>query len=83
MIYRTPLAPNFSYVIIREDISAQELQQRSPYLYQSILMVATFRDPNRQATMATQLLQTMVTNITLKAEASLDLLQALLVYFSW
>lgn len=82
-IYRNRLAPNFPFVIIREDMSTQELQQQSPYLYESILMVATYHDSIRQAAMAKDILHNLTTSIVLRGETSLDLLQALLIYNAW
>ena len=82
-IYKTRLAPNFPFVLVPEHMSAQELQQQKPFLYESILMVATYSNSDRQAAMAQELLQTLTTSIILKSESSLDLLQAILVYTAW
>jgi hypothetical protein len=82
-IYRTSLAPNFPFVLVPDAMSARELQQRSPYLYESILMVATFNDVDRQAGMANAVLEALTAVIVIKGEASFDLLQAMLVYNAW
>lgn len=81
--YRTCLTPNFPFVIIADDMSAPQLQQQKPYLFESILMAASYRDPDCQTAMAKELLRKLTTSIVLKAESNLDLLQALIVYIAW
>jgi hypothetical protein len=81
--FKTDFAHYFPFVVIPPNKPAQELQQESPHLYEGILMVTSCREPSRQGDMAKELLQNLTTNIVLRAEATLDLLQALLVYIAW
>lgn len=82
-VFRTHFAHQFPFVVIAPNKSAQELQQESPHLYQTILMVASCREPSRQTDMAAEVLQNLTTKIVLKGEAKLDFLQALLLYIAW
>lgn len=82
-LYRVCLTPNFPFILIPEGMPPHELQQQSPHLFESILMVASYSNSEAQSVMARAILQNLTTSIIIKGEASLDLLQAILVYNAW
>ena len=81
--FRALFVLHFPFVVIPAAKSAQELQREKPYLYRSIMMVAAYDQPVRQGAMGKQILLGFSTSLLLRAEKSLDLLQALLVYTAW
>lgn len=81
--FKTHFVRDFPFIVIPVNKSASELRQERPYLYEAILMVATYRKPTRQRAMANELLQNLTARIILNGESSLDLLQALLVFAAW
>lgn len=74
---------HFPFVTIPVDMSSEKLRQEKPYLYRTIMMVAAHDEPVRQLEMGKEILLGFSTILLLKAEKSLDLLQAMLVYNAW
>jgi hypothetical protein len=81
--FKTHFVRDFPFIVIPVNESASELRQKRPYLYEAILMVATYHEPTRQGAMANEVLQNLTARIVLNGESSLDLLQALLVFVAW
>lgn len=81
--FRTFFVQHFPFVTIPMDMSSEELRQQKPYLYRTIMMVAAHDQPVRQLEMGKEILSGFSTTLLFKAEKSLDLLQAMLVYNAW
>lgn len=81
--FRTFFVQHFPFVTIPMDMSSEELRKEKPYLYRTIMMVAAHDQPVRQLEMGKEILLGFSTTLLLKAEKSLDLLQAMLVYNAW
>jgi hypothetical protein len=81
--FKTLFIQHFPFVVVPVDKSSQELQQEKPYLYKSIMMVASYHQPVRQLAMGEEIVQGFSTSLLIRVEKSLDLLQGLLVYSAW
>ena len=81
--YRRMSAENFPFVIVPEQTSAALLSQRRPLLARAIAIVASWSSPNEQSARRALFLHELSSRFFIKNERSLDLLQALLVYFAW
>ncbi|MCJ1466617.1 hypothetical protein MMC07_005237 [Pseudocyphellaria aurata] len=64
-------------------MSFEKLRQEKPYLSRTIRMVAAHDRPVQQLEMGKAILEDFSTSLLFKAEKSLDLLQAMLVYNAW
>ncbi|EXJ80913.1 hypothetical protein A1O3_07201 [Capronia epimyces CBS 606.96] len=81
--YRRMSAVNFGYVIIPEGCSAAALIEERPLLARAIFTVASWRNHARQAALQLGFMRELSDRYFVKSERSLDLLQALIVYFGW
>lgn len=76
-------AEQFPYVIIPEEVSAAQLLEKRPLLSQAIGIATSWCAPEKQGLRRTLFLQILGAKYFVECERSLDLLQALLVYFGW
>lgn len=74
---------NFPYVIIPVTCSAAALIDQRPMLAQAVFIVTSWRKPARQSVLKASFLQELGHRYFVRSERSLDLLQALIVYFGW
>jgi len=82
-VFREQFAIHCPYTIIPPGVSAQDFSESQPWLYKTILMIASFGDRNRQLEMGKKIGQEISEAMLLRGEKSLDMLQCLLVYNSW
>jgi hypothetical protein len=82
-IFRSNMAPQFPFVIIPETVSAADLAQSKPFLYKTVLMVASYHDKAGQLRMTKEIFQYLSINMVVNNERSFDLLQGLLVLMAW
>jgi len=82
-IYRKLSAENFPYVLLPHDCTASVLAQQRPMLAQAIGVVTSWKTPSIQSARKNHFLRNLSETYFVKYERSLDLLQALLVYFGW
>jgi len=64
-------------------VTAADLRRDKPYLYSTILLVASNMKPARQLAMGKEIFHTITTSLLLRGVRNLDLLQSLLVYSAW
>jgi hypothetical protein len=81
--FRTSLAPQFPFVVIPPEATSESLRRERPMLWKAILTAASCYDPSRREAMGWELIEEFSTRLLLKAEKSLDLLQALLIHLAW
>jgi hypothetical protein len=81
-LFRTKMVPLFPFVVVPANMTADELQQKKPFLYLSIMMAAC-QNASQQLVMGNRIKEYIADYIIIKGEQSLDLLQGLLVYLSW
>jgi hypothetical protein len=77
------MALQFPFVVIAPDATSESLRRERPMLWRSIVVAASYHNPRRQIALGWKLMEEFSTRILLKAEKSLDLLQALLVHAAW
>lgn len=83
LLYRTNMSPQFPFVIIPDHMSAIRLAQDKPFLYKTVLMVASYHDKSVQTLMANEIFEYLSAHMIIRNEKTLDLLQGLLVLIAW
>ena len=81
--YRRMSQLHFPYVLIPEECPAQSLYRERPMLARAIIIVTSWRNPGLQAVMRISFLRNLMEKYFILNERSLELLQALIVYFGW
>ncbi len=81
--YKTNLAEQFPFVVLHLNSTSQSLQHESPLLWKAIIVASLQRNSDRQMALGANLLEDVTMRLLLKAEKSLDLLQALLIFIAW
>ncbi len=81
--YRRMSAKNFPFVIVPEATSAAVLSQKRPMLARAIAIATSWSSPNEQSAKRALFLNDLSAKYFVRCERSLDLLQALIVYFGW
>ncbi|OAL30291.1 hypothetical protein AYO20_08769 [Fonsecaea nubica] len=81
--YRRMSSNHFPYVLLPEACTVATLIEERPMLAQAIFISTTWRTPARQSALKDKFLKDLGEMYFVRSERSLDLLQALLVYFGW
>jgi hypothetical protein len=81
--YRTTMSHHFPFVVIPPDATSDSLRQEKPMLWKAVMTAASYHKSIRQEAMGWKLMEEFSTRLLMKAEKSLDLLQALLVHLCW
>ncbi|KAK0105703.1 hypothetical protein ONS95_004228 [Cadophora gregata] len=81
--YRTQQASQLPFVVIPPDATSESLRRERPMLWKAIMTAASYQYPLRQEALGWKLMEEFASRIMLRAEKSLDLLQALLVHLTW
>lgn len=81
--FKTELTPNFPFVIVPRQTSANKLRQEKPFLFLAILASASYESMPLQRSLGAEVKNAISTRMILNGEISLDLLQGLLVYLAW
>lgn len=82
-IWRTSFASSCSSVAIPSTVTFDELCRDSPFLAGTMATAALYTDLKRQIEMARCCLKYFTETLFIQGKKSLDLLQGLLVFFSW
>ena len=82
-VFRNDMAPHIPFVVIPADVDSNELRQKKPFLFLTVLMVACRHDKSRQTAITKKIREVLGYRILIKGEQSLDMLQGLLVCLSW
>lgn len=81
--YRRMSTNHFPFVIIPDTCPVSTLIEERPMLAQAIFVSTSWRFPARQEALRDKFLKGFSDRYFIKSERSLDLLQALIVYFGW
>jgi hypothetical protein len=81
--FRTSMAHQFPFVVIPPEATSESLRTERPMLWKAVLTAASCLNPSRQEAMGRELVEELSTRLLLKAEKSLDLLQALIIHIAW
>lgn len=82
-IYCTDYIPNFPFVPLFEEISAEELYHMKPMAFRSIMLVAAPLPVNRVEAIKNEVLVYASSKLLVKDTRSLDMLQGLLLCIAW
>ncbi|KAK3502813.1 hypothetical protein B0T13DRAFT_181768 [Neurospora crassa] len=82
-LYQTDYHPRFPFVPIPRDTTAQDLFQRQPFLFRTIIQIVAPQSAALQRGFTTWFREYIATHIVVKQEKRLDLLQAILLFIAW
>lgn len=77
------MAPQCPYVVIPPGITSEDLRRDRPVLWGAIVTAASYHDPLRQEVLGWKMMEEFSQRLLVKAEKSLDILQALIVHLTW
>lgn len=77
--YRRLMAPGLPFVVVRPDLTAQELYTEKPLLLRAIVTVAYFHDLTAQHGMVKMMMRDVSERVLLNSEKNIGIIQALLV----
>ena len=80
--FRSRMLPCFPFINLAPDITAWQLQQDRPFLFQAIITVTTFSTQKKVARVE-ELKRTLFTSAFLNVQSNIDLLLGLLTYVAW
>ncbi|KAJ5303523.1 hypothetical protein N7476_010322 [Penicillium atrosanguineum] len=81
-IFRTRMVPLFPFIVIPDNMTAEQMRHEKPFLYLNISMVACQNSP-RQREISGIVKEYVAEHIVMGGEHSVDLLQGLLVHLAW
>ncbi len=81
--YKINYMPNFPFVVIEPEVTAQELFHEKPFLFRVVLLVATRMPLEKKRGMKRNVTAYLGQHLLVNEERSLDLLQGLLVFIAW
>jgi len=81
--FRTQMSPQFPFIVIPPDATAETLCQERPMVWKAIMTAASYHNASRQEDLGWKLMEEFSQRLLLRAEKSLDLLQAVLIHISW
>ena len=77
------MTEQFPFVVIRPEETSQSLRSEKPLLWKAIMVAAAHENSDRQLSLGANLMEDITTRLLFRAEKSLHLLQALLVFIAW
>ncbi|KAI8626418.1 putative C6 transcription factor [Xylariaceae sp. FL1651] len=80
--FRSRMLPCFPFIDLTPDITAWQLHQDRPFLFQAILTITTFSTQKKLAR-AEDLKRLLVSSALITVQSSIDLLLGLLTYLAW
>lgn len=81
--FKTNMTEQFPFVVIRPDSTSQTLHHERPLLWKAIMVAASHGTSDRQMALGADLMEDLTTRLLFRAEKSLDVLQALLIFIAW
>ena len=81
--FKANMAEQFPFVVIQPYSTSQSLRLERPFLWKAIVVAALHGNSDRQMALGTGLMKELTTRLLFRAEKSIDLLQALLVFIAW
>lgn len=81
-IFRSRMLPCFPFINLHPGLTARQLRQDRPFLFQAIITVTALSTQEKH-TRSNELKRHIFTSALLNAESSIDLLLGLLTYLAW
>lgn len=82
-IFRRAFVNYFPFVVVPPKVSVEALRNDNPFLFLCIMAVTSFEDPILQRRLGKEIKQQVCDRLVMGCEASMDLLQGLLVFVAW
>ncbi|KAK3400372.1 hypothetical protein B0T20DRAFT_182940 [Sordaria brevicollis] len=82
-LYQEDYHPRFPFVPVPQNTSAQDLFQKQPFLFRTIIQIVAPQNAAAQRAFTTWFREYIATHIVVKQEKRLDLLQAILLFIAW
>lgn len=82
-LYQDEYHPRFPFVPVPRNTTAQDLFQRQPFLFRTIIQIVAPQNAAAQRAFTTWFREYIATHIVVKQEKRLDLLQAILLFIAW
>jgi hypothetical protein len=81
--FQDRLAVQIPFVVIPRATTAQELHTKRPFVYMTIMMIASYKDMATHSHLGKEILKYLAEHVIMRGEKNLDLLQGLLIYIFW
>ena len=81
--FKTNMTEQFPFVVIHPEETSQSLRSEKPLLWKAIMVAAAHGNSDRQLSLGANLMEDITTRLLFRAEKSLHLLQALLIFIAW
>lgn len=82
-LFREQFAVHIPITFISAEDTPQELQAKRPWVYRTVLMLASQEERSKQIEQGVQITRDLTDALLIRGQRNLDLLQALLIYSSW
>lgn len=73
----------FPFVIISPSVTAQELREERPFLFLTVLAAASYENMPLQRRLGKEVKQAVSNRVIIGGEASLEIIQGILIYLAW
>ena len=81
--FRQGFVNYFPFVVVPPTVSVEDLRYDNPFLFLCIMAVTSFEDPMLQRRLGQEIKKQISNRLVMGNEASMDLLQGLLVFVAW
>lgn len=82
-IFRTVMVHRFPFVIIPPNVTAQELREKKPFLFLTVLAAASYENMPLQRQLGKEIKNVVGSRMILGGETSIEILQGILIYLAW
>jgi hypothetical protein len=79
-VFRERYFPHWPFVIIPSGLTANQLQNQTPWLHKTILMIASFEDRVHQLEVAKEIVLGISSAMLIRGDKNMDMLQSLILY---
>jgi hypothetical protein len=82
-MFRTVMVHRFPFVVISPSVTAQGLRETKPFLFLTVLAAASYENMPLQRRLGGEIKHVVSSRMIFGGEASIELLQGLLIYLAW
>lgn len=82
-IFRTVMVHRFPFVVIHPSVTAQELRESKPFLFLTVLAAASYENMPLQRQLGKEIKHVVSNRMIFGGEASIEILQGILIYLAW
>lgn len=77
------MAPGLPFVVVPDEVTAQQLYEQKPFLLHAITTVTYFHDLPQQQMMVKHLMRDVSERVLMNNEKNVGILQGILVFVAW